>query len=187
MKHPLKLVAVFVLATFLFTSCKECDVTTTQLDESDVEWLVYDRPDSIQFLTEAGDTVLYTNSLIRAEQIPGEGYNASDNCIGHFDVQAVSVMEDVDRVSPSIAVFFLKRENLFEVSILVAERGDYKLNLATPNYDVYELNGEVYTNVYEIVNNDASNEKNVRRILFNKAYGFLSMEFHNNKKLELIP
>jgi hypothetical protein len=187
MKHLLKLVATFVFAAFLFTSCKECDVTTTQIEEADVDWLVYDRNDTIYFLSDVGDTILYRNTLLRAEQVPGEGYNASDNCIGHFDVQAVSVMEDVDRVAPGIAVYFLKRENLFEVKLLVDQRGEFNLNLAEPTYETYELNDVVYTDVYQITSSNASNEKNVSRILFNKAHGFLSMEFHNGKKLELIP
>ncbi len=187
MKHLLKLVAILVFATVLFTSCKECDVTTTQMEQEDIDWLIYDRTDTIFFLTEAGETVTYRNTLLRAEQVPGEGYNASDNCIGHFDVQAVSVMEDVQRVSPGIATYFLKRENLFEVKLLISERGEYKLNLAEPTYETYELNGEVYTNVYQVINNDSGNEKNVSRILFNKTHGFLSLEFHNGKKLELIP
>lgn len=187
MKHLLKLVAVFVFAAFLFTSCKECDVTTTQIEEEDVEWLVYERPDTIHFLTEAGDTVIYRNTLLRAEQIPGEGYNVSDNCIGQFDVQAVSVMEDVERVSPGIAVVFIKRENVFDLSLLVAERGEFKLNLAEPNYETYELNDVIYTDVYQVMSNNANDEKNVKRILFNKTHGFLSLEFHNDKKLVLIP
>lgn len=182
-----------MLATLLFTSCKDCETTTTQFDEKDVEWLVYDRGDSTQFLNEAGDTLTYTNTALIAEQVPGEGYNISDNCIGHFDVQAYSVMEDVARNSnstnknPGLATYFLKRENSLDVSVAVDGRGEYKLNLAQPTYPSVEVNDALYTDVYEVINNDASKATNVKRILFNKQRGFLSVEFYNDKKLELLP
>ncbi|WP_244554627.1 hypothetical protein [Pontibacter indicus] len=193
MKHSMKLAGVVMLATLLFTSCKDCDTTTTQFDEKDVEWLVYDRGDTVRFLNEAGDTVAYTNTALIAEQVPGEGYNVSDNCIGHFDVQAYSVMQDVARNSsgtnsnPGIMTFFLKRENSLEVSLAVDQRGEYKLNLAQPAYPSVEVNGVLYNDVYEVSRSDASKVTNVKRILFNKQHGFLSLEFHNDKKLELIP
>lgn len=190
MKHSLKLAGVVMLATLLFTSCKDCDTTTTQFDEKDVEWLVYDRGDTIRFLNEGGDTVTYTNAALIAEQVPGEGYNISDNCIGHFDVQAYSVMEDVVKNSttrsPGLATYFLKREKGLEVSVAVNERGEYELNLAQPTYPSVEVNDVLYADVYEVTNNDASKATNVKRILFNKQHGFLSLEFHNDKKLELI-
>ncbi|PKV76219.1 hypothetical protein [Pontibacter ramchanderi] len=192
MTQSFKLVGVFVLATLLFTSCKDCETTTTQFDQKDVEWLVYERGDTIRFLNETGDTVTYANTALIAEQVPGEGYNISDNCIGHFDVQAFSVMEDIAKTtpgttkSPGIATYFLKRENSLEVSLAVNERGEYKLNLAQPAYPSVEVNDMLYTDVYEVTNNDASKATNVKRILFNKQHGFLSVEFHNDKKLELI-
>lgn len=181
-----------MLATLLFTSCKDCDTTTTQFDEKDVEWLVYDRGDTVRFLNEVGDTVAYTNTALIAEQVPGEGYNVSDNCIGHFDIQAYSVMEDVARNStstdknPGIMTYFLKRENSLEVALAVDKRGEYKLNLAQPTYPSVEVNGVLYNDVYEVINNDASKVTNVKRILYNKQRGFLSVEFYNDKKLELI-
>lgn len=192
MTHSIKLVGAFILAALLFTSCKDCDTTTTQFDEKDVEWLVYDRGDTVRFLNEVGDTVTYTNTALVAEQVPGEGYNVSDNCIGHFDVQAYSVMEDVARnntgatKSPGLATYFLKREKGLEVSVAVDERGEYKLNLAQPTYPSVEVNDVLYNEVYEVVNSDASKVTNVKRILFNKQSGFLSVEFYNDKKLELI-
>lgn len=192
MTHSIKLLGVFMLATLLFTSCKDCDTTTTQFDEKDVEWLVYDRNDTIRFLNETGDTVTYANTALIAEQVPGEGYNISDNCIGHFDVQAYSVMEDIARsntntnASPGIATYFLKRENSLEVSVAVNGRGEYKLNPGQPTYPSVEVNDVLYTDVYEVINNDASKATNVKRILFTKERGFLSVEFYNDKKLELI-
>ena len=192
MTQSIKLVGVVVLATLLFTSCKDCDTTTTQFDEKDVEWLVYERGDSIRFLNEVGDTVTYTNTALTAEQVPGTGYNLSDNCIGHFDVQAYSVMQDVARnntgttKNPGIMTFFLKRENSFDVSLAVDQRGEFKLNLAQPTYPSVEVNDVLYTDVYEVMNNDDSKDTNVKRVLYNKQHGFLSLEFYNNKKLELI-
>ncbi|GGG05291.1 hypothetical protein [Pontibacter amylolyticus] len=192
MTHRIKLAGAFMLATLLFTSCKDCDTTTTQFDEKDVEWLVYDRGDTVRFLNEVGDTVAYTNTALIAEQVPGEGYNVSDNCIGHFDIQAYSVMEDVARNStstdknPGIMTYFLKRENSLEVALAVDKRGEYKLNLTQPTYPSVEVNDVLYTDVYEVINNDASKVTNVKRILYNKQRGFLSVEFYNDKKLELI-
>ncbi|MBX0332509.1 hypothetical protein K3G39_04585 [Pontibacter sp. HSC-14F20] len=185
-----------MLATLLFTSCKECETTTTQFDEKDVEWLVYERDDTVRFLNEIGDTVTYANTALVADHVPGEGYNISDNCIGHFDIQAYSVMQDIARSStstststsnnPGIMTFFLKRENSLEVSLAVDKLGEYKLNHTQPAYPAVEVNGVVYNDVYEVLNNDASKVTNLKRILYNKQSGFLSLEFHNDRKLELI-
>jgi hypothetical protein len=188
MKKILKLAGPFLLATLLFTSCKDCDTTVTQVSEDEALWLVYDRNDSVAFVNEAEETIKFYNTALRAEQVPGEGFNTSDKCIEQLDVQAFSTMEDKEQDKakkyPGLGTYILKRPSKFEVVLLVEGRGEFKLDLAQPTYPSLEVNNTFYTDVYEIVKTDDSKETNVKRLLFNKEFGYLSVEFFNGKKLE---
>lgn len=186
MKHSLKLAGAFILATFLFTSCKDCDTTVTQFDEDDVAWLAYEQNDTVHFLTELGDTVQYRNVGMRAEQIPGEGFNISDDCIERYDVQAYAILEEKTKKSPGLMTYFIKRENSFLVGLAVENNGEFKLDMAAPTYPSLEVNGTPYLNVYEVLQTNNTEAGRVKRILFNQSYGFLSIELYGDKKLELI-
>jgi hypothetical protein len=186
MTHSLKLAGAFILATLLFTSCKDCDTTVTQIDENDAAWLSYEHNDTVNFLNELGDTVQYVNIAMRAEQIPGEGFNISDDCIEHYDVQAFAILEEQTKKNPSLMTYFIKRENSFLVSLAVEGRGDYKLNLDEPTYPSLEVNGMTYLNVYEVLQTNQADAGRIKRMLYNKTHGFLSIEFYGDKKLELI-
>ena len=94
MIKSLQLAGVFILSALLFSSCKDCDTTVTQVSEEEAKWLVYDRGDSARFVNEKKEIVRFVNTGIRVEQVPGEGFNVSDRCIEHYDVQAASFIED---------------------------------------------------------------------------------------------
>lgn len=187
MRHLFKTACFAVLAAALLTSCKDCDTTVTQVDLEDAAWLVYERGDTVKFLNEEGDTAQFINSALRAEQVPGEGFDISDNCISHFDVQAYSVMENSDGKYPALATYFLKRQDNLTVSIALLYLGEYLLDLDEPDYETVEINDNNYFDVYEVVLTDETKATNPKRILFNKAHGFLSVEFFNEKKLEILP
>lgn len=174
------------MATLLFTSCKDCETTSTQMDENDVKWLVYDRGEKVQFKNESGDTVIYANTNLRAEQVPWEGYKTSDDCIKHFDVQAYSVIQDQGKVYPGMMTYFLKKENSFDVLLNVELTGDHEIDIAQPTYASYEVNEVTYSNVFEVVKTDSSKASNLKRLLFNQEHGFLSLELYDGKKLELM-
>ncbi|WP_299707607.1 hypothetical protein [uncultured Pontibacter sp.] len=187
MTHSLKLAGAFVLAALLFSSCDKCDpTTTTQMDENDVKWLVYDRGEKVKFKNEAGDTVVYTNTILRAEQVPGEGFNTGDDCIEHFDVQAYSVIQDPEKDYPGLMTYFLKKENSFDVALHVELAGEYKIDTLQATHATYEINETTYNNVFEVVKTDSSKTENLKRLLFNKEHGFLGVELFNGKKLELL-
>ncbi len=88
MTNSLKLAGIFILATLLFASCKDCDTTVTQVSEEEAKWLVYNRGDSARFVNEKNQIVRYVNTGIRADQVPGEGFNVSDDCIEASSVES---------------------------------------------------------------------------------------------------
>lgn len=184
MTHFLKLTGTFLLATLLFTSCKDCDTTVTQVSEEEALWLVYERNDSVTFVNEAEETIKYHNTALRAEQVPGEGFNTSDKCIEQLDVQAFSTIEDKAKKYPGLGTYILKRPSKFEVVLMVEGRGEYKLDLSQPTYPTLDVNNTTYTDVFEIVKTDNAKETNLKRLLFNKEFGFLSVEYFDGKKLE---
>ncbi|WP_018478556.1 hypothetical protein [Pontibacter roseus] len=185
MTNPFKLAGMFLLATLLFTSCKDCDTTVTQVTEDDTKWLVYDRGDTVRFVNENNETVRFTTSVLRADQVPGEGFNVTDNCIEQYDIQAVSIIEDTNKEYPRLATFFLKRPNTFDMALLVEEVGEYEINETQPTYPTATVNNNLYSEVFEVVRTDSSKTTNLKRILFNKEFGFLSVEYYNGKKLQL--
>jgi hypothetical protein len=188
MTQLLKLAGAFILAALLFSSCKKCDPTTsTEMNEDDVKWLVYDRGDTVFFQNESGDSVTYVNTILRAENVPGEGYNMSDECISHFDVQAYSVIQDTKQEYPAIMSFFLKTETKFDLILAVNNSGEQKVDVTQPTHATYEINETTYNNVFEVVKTDDAKGQNLKRLLFNQEHGFLSVELFDGRKLELLP
>ncbi|MDX5419734.1 MAG: hypothetical protein LPK09_11005 [Hymenobacteraceae bacterium] len=185
MTNTLKLAGAFILATFLFTSCKDCDTTVTQVEDEEAEWLVYDRNDSVTFINEKAEEVLFVNTVLSAQQVPGEGFDISDECIERYDMQGISIIQNTQKSYPGLATYFLKRPDKFEVTLLVENKGEYTIDEDQPTYPTVEVNNTLYTNVFEVINTDATKATNMKRLLFNKEFGFLSVEYYDGKKLEL--
>lgn len=185
MTTSLKLAGAFILAAFLFTSCKDCDTTVTQVADEEAEWLVYDRNDSVTFVNEKAEEVLFVNTVLNAQQVPGEGFNVSDDCIERYDMQAISIIQNPQKSYPGLATYFLKRSDSFEVTLLVENKGEYTIDESQPTYPSVEVNNTLYSNVFEVINTDGSKATNMKRLLFNKEFGFISVEYYDGKKLEL--
>lgn len=185
MTQFVKLAGAFLLATLLFTSCNDCDTTMTQVSQDEVRWLVYDRNDSVAFVNEEGKTIKFYHTALRAEQVPGEGYSITDKCIEQVDMQASSTIEEKAKKYPGLGTYILKRPDKFEVVLIVEGRGEFKLaNLEQPTYPSLEVNNKEYSDVFEVVKTDDSKETNVKRLLFNKEFGYLSVEYFDGRKLE---
>ncbi|MBD1395569.1 hypothetical protein H9Q13_00185 [Pontibacter sp. JH31] len=185
MIKSLKLASAIIGATLLFTSCKDCDTTVIQVADDEAEWLVYDRNDSVTFINEKAEEVLFVNTLLNAQQVPGEGFNVSDDCIERYDMQAMSIIQNTQRSYPGLATYFLKRPDTFEVILLVENQGEYTIDETQPTYPSLDVNNTLYTNVFEVTNPDGSKATNMKRLLFNKEFGFISVEYYDGKKLEL--
>jgi hypothetical protein len=178
---------VVILSTFLFSSCKEdCDTTVTQVSEEEAAWLVYSRGDSAHFLNETNQKVSFVNTALLSEQVPGEGFNTSSDCIEQYDVQAFSSIEDPQNKYPGLATYILKRPDNLQVVLVVEERGEFEINEAEPTHATLTINDVAYNNVFEIVKTDSTKTTNLKRLRFNKEFGFLSAEYYDGKKLQLM-
>lgn len=175
---------VLLFATAVLTSCEKCgDVTITQPTPADAEWLVYRQSDSIRFVNESGDNVVYTRSGIFAQSLPGEGFTATDECIESVNVQIRTVIEDVRSRQPSLSTRILSKPGDLQVEVGVADLGVWEIDEQQPTYESLEVNGRTYSNVHEVLTN-STQEGGVKRILFNKEFGFLRVEFNGGKILQ---
>ena len=187
MKISLLSFFVLLFATAMLTSCEKCgNVTVTQPTPAEAEWLVYKQKDSIRFVTTTGSNVVYTRSGIFANQFPGEGFTATDECIEKVDIELRTVMEDVKDMQPALSTRIFTKPGDLLVEIGVAGQGAWELNEQQPTYETFEVNGKVYHNVHEVITN-STKAGDVNRILFNKEFGFLSLEFNGGNVLQLRP
>lgn len=187
MKTSLSSLLTLLLAIAVLTSCEKCgNVTITQPTPADAEWLVYRQNDSIRFVTESGSNVVYTRSGIFAQSLPGEGYTATDECIESINVQIRTLIEDVNDSQPPLSTRILSKPGDLLVEVGVADHGVWEINEQEPAYESLEVNGRAYNNVHEVVTNSTSTG-DVKRILYNKEFGFLSVEFNGGKTLQRRP
>ena len=137
------------------------------------------------FINEKAEEVLFVNTLLNAQQVPGEGFNVADDCIERYDMQAMSIIKNAQKNYPGLATYFLKRPDKFEVTLLVENQGEYTIDESQPTYPSVEVNSTVYSNVFEVIKTDSSKATNLKRLLFNKEFGFISVEYYDGRKLEL--
>lgn len=176
-----------LFATAVLTSCEKCgDISVTKPTPEDAAWLVYKREDSITFVTTAGSNVLYTRSGIFANKFPGEGYTATDECIEKVDIELRTVMEDVKDMQPALSTRIFTKPGDLLVEIGVAGQGVWELNEEQPTYEAETVNGKIYNNVHEVLTN-STKAGDVNKILFNKEFGFLSLEFNGGEILKRKP
>lgn len=176
-----------LFATAVLTSCEKCgEVSVTKPTPEDAAWLVYKKEDSIRFVTAAGSNVAYTRSGIFANEFPGEGFTSTDECIEKVDIELRTVIEDAKDMQPTLSTRIFTKPGDLLVEIGVAGQGVWKLNEQQPTYETFEVNGKVYNNVHEVLTN-STKAGDVNRILFNKEFGFLSLEFNGGNVLQLKP
>lgn len=183
MTHLLKLAGALILLTFLFASCKKCETTVAQVSEDEAMWLVYEQGDTIEFVNEKQEPVRFGHVMLRADQVPAEGYSMASDCIERLDVRAYSIIEDTKRIYPGLATFFQKSHDKFDVVLLIDRVGDVTLDIMQPTFPTLEVNNTLYTNVFEIVKSDSTKATDLKRLLFNKDFGYISVEYYDGKKL----
>lgn len=187
MKRSLSSFFLLLLIAAVFTSCEQCgNVTRSEPTPADAAWLVYRENDSIRFETETNNRVVYTRSGIFASELPGEGFTATDECIDKLNVQIRTLIEDVDSAQPSLSTRITSMPDNLLVELGVANQGFWEIDEQQPTYETLPVNGQEYSNVYEVITNGTT-ANGVRRILFNQQYGFLSVEFNDGRKLERRP
>ncbi len=194
-KTLLNLSIVLLFALPALTSCEKCgNVMLSEPSVADSEWLVYKKNDTITFKTETGSEFRYARTGIYAQNIPGEGFSAEDECIDQIDIQVRTVMEDVNNEQPFLSTRILSKPNDLVVGVSVGEKvndksveiGVWEIDENSPDHDSLAVNQKMYYNVFELNPND-SKANGVRQILFNKGFGFLRVEFENGKLLERVP
>ena len=186
MKTSVTTLCTLLFGAVLLSSCDKCgESTITMVTEDDAKWLVYDGKDTIRFVNEANLPVNYVRTRLTSENVPGEGYSLDDKCIDQLDTQVGNIIQDVRSQQPGLATYILRRPNNLTVQLLVEGRGAYEINESTPTYPSLEVDGTVYNNVFE-VKKDSTAATSVKRILFNKEVGFISVELYGGKKLRRV-
>lgn len=185
MKKTLTTALMLLAGSTLLFSCENCESpTVTEFTEQDYDWLVYERTSRVNFVNEKEETVEYKFGGVVVNNVPGEGYSVSDECIEKLDSQAYLAITDTTNKNLDLFTYMLKRPDEFSVKLSIENRGDWTLDPTSPTHQTYELDGINYTNVYEILP-DSTKPTSVKQILFNKAYGYLYVEFYDGKFLKL--
>ena len=186
MKKTITTALTLVLGSTLLFSCETCDnPTVTQLNQQDIDWLVYEEKSEEKFLNEKGDTIEYKFGGALAQTVAGEGYSTSDECIDKLDTQAFMYLQDESKKNDSFITYILKRPHNLILKIGVDGRGDWTIDKDKPTYPEYEVGDRTFINVYEILP-DSTKPTSVKRILFNKGYGFLYVGYYNGKSLQIL-
>lgn len=162
-----------------FSSCNDCSVNVAQFENGDSDWTVYNTGDTLHLVDENNTEFRFVNTRITSDPVPGEGFSPADACIEQYDTRRASVMQEATNPKrlPGLTVVALKKPNDLQVSLVAVNRGELQIpDLNTPQYAELEVNGFSYRDVFESVNNDSIPD-GVRRILFNREYGFLQVEY----------
>ncbi|MBB6610773.1 hypothetical protein H7F15_06965 [Pontibacter sp. Tf4] len=183
MKKTLTTVFTLLVGSTLLFSCKDCaQPQVTDPTQSDLDWLVYERTSMVDFVNEKEETVVYKFANTAVNNVPGIGYSVSDECIDKLDSQGWVILQDTTDRNLNLITYFLKRPDKLDVKVSVENRGEWSLDIDNPTYPTIELDGQTYTNVYEVTP-DSTKPSSVKQILFNKAYGFLYIGFYDGKYL----
>ncbi|WP_439882060.1 hypothetical protein ACSX1A_02640 [Pontibacter sp. MBLB2868] len=189
MKASFKTILFLLFASSLLGSCTEkCgDPTITPITESDAEWLVYDTPDTIKYTSNTKETVKFVLSNAFTEQIPGEGYSVTDDCIDKQDTQAGRIIQNVSQKWPGMATYVIKRPNNLIVSLVLQGNGSFEIDENNPTYPTLPINGLNYKDVFEIKKDTSSTTKvgDVKQILFNKENGYIKVVYFGGKSIQL--
>jgi len=183
MKTPVTTICSLLFGAVLLSSCERCEnATITMVTEEDAKWLVYDGKDTIRFVNESNQPIHYIRTYITPENVPGKGYSVDDKCVEQLDTQVSNVIQDVKGKQPGLATYVLKRPDELTVKLIVEGRGAYEIDETKPTHASLPVNGKTYPDVFEIKKDSTANNT-VKRILYNKQVGFISVEFYGGKKL----
>lgn len=187
MKRTVTTIFSLLFGSLFLYSCESCEnPTITYPTEDETKWLVYELGDKPVYKDER-DTLIRSYKFLGflGQNVPGEGISLSDECMERLDTQVLAEVSDTTGRYPRLFTYILKRPDSLQVKIAVDNLGDWVLDQNNPTHETLEVDGNVYSNVYEI-NADSVKLNSVKTVLFNKEYGFLYVDFYNNKKLTLV-
>lgn len=168
------------------SACDTCETSSvTIVSEADEEWLVYDSGDTIIFQNETGQTLTYIHSLRYSDNVPAEGYATTDDCIDKMDVQVSSIIQDIRNTRLGMGTYILRRPDSLTVKLAVEGSDTWTLATQSPAYSTLNVNGADYNNVYEITP-DSTKPAGVKRLLYSKEKGFISISFYDGRMLQLV-
>lgn len=184
MKRIFYYFSAVVSSAILFTSCKDCETTVTPLEESDIEWLAYNRVDSLYFMNELNEVITYKKVAATAETVLGEGSQVGDDCIEGMDTQAYILLGTGSGQHPVLGTYVLRRPNNLVVKVMATPHDEgFEINEEFPTYPSVEVRGHTYTEVFEI-KQDSTKELSIKQMLFNKDHGVLRVAYYNGRSYE---
>ncbi|MEJ8757085.1 hypothetical protein WG947_08765 [Pontibacter sp. H259] len=187
MKRTLNSVFGLLFGSMFLYACETCDnPTITTPTQEDFSWLVYKMTSEVAFENEANALIeSYKYIGFNQQTVPAKGVSLNDDCIEKLDTQVVTQIADTTKQYPALFTYILKRPDSLQVRVAVENRGDWLVDKDNPTYETLEVNGYLYYNVYEI-NPDSVRANSVKKILFNKDFGFLQVDFYDNRQLRLV-
>ncbi|GHA79077.1 hypothetical protein GCM10007389_36490 [Pontibacter akesuensis] len=175
--------------------CEKCaNVSFSEPTLAETEWLVYgnlqkavadqqrDLKDTILFLDEeTKDTIRYFRTGIYAQSLPGDGYSIEDQCIEQLNTQMTNIIEDESKRNPLLATSILSKPDSLLIRIGVDKTGSWAIDPNGVTLPQMLINGKEYYDVYELTGT-GTKPTDVKKLYFNKEYGFLEVHFVNDKK-----
>jgi hypothetical protein len=178
--------AAFLL---LFSSCNDCTTSVAQFENGDSDWTVYEARDTLLMVDRTNIVRVFVNTRVNSDPVPGDGFDVTDPCIEQYYTRRSSVMQHASspRLFPALTVVALKTPETVRINLVVAQRADLPIpDINSPQHAQYTLEGVTYQNVFDIINEE-SGPDGVSRILFNRDFGFLRVEFADGRILTRIP
>jgi len=186
MKSRFTLLLSFVAGALLLSSCDKCGTATyAEPTAQDLEWLVYEQNDSIKYVNQDNVPLIFTRVNAVTNQLPGQGFSASDDCIERYDVQYATTMQDLKNQHPTFGTVVSRLSDTLLVQVMLENRGIYTIDVDNPDFPVKEVNGKEYTDVYEI-NADSTRTYSLKHLLFNKTHGVLSYELYDRRTYKIV-
>lgn len=173
----------------LFSSCNDCTTSVTQFENDDSSWTVYNTRDTLLMVDRTNVVRVFANTRINSDPVPGDGFGPADACIEQYYTRRTSVMQHAasPRLFPALTVVALKTPETIRVNLVVAQHADLPIpDINTPQYAQHTIEGVTYQNVFDVTDAD-SGPDGVSRILFNRDFGFLRVEFADGRTLTRIP
>ncbi|MCX2741093.1 hypothetical protein [Pontibacter anaerobius] len=189
MKTTVKSFFLLMFASATLAACDNCgDISITEPSTEDSQWLVYGTGDTALFRNEAGATITYLRTGIYAQNVPGDGYSISDDCIDKRNTQVTNIIEDKERKMPYLGTYILKKPDSLIVKIGVGNKNAWDIKDTDQTQTVTVGEGEsqiTYNNAY-VFEADSTAADSPKEVYFSKDKGFLKVELYNGKKLELV-
>jgi hypothetical protein len=177
------------VSLLLFSSCNDCTTSVARFGEDDSDWTVYEARDTLLMVDDTDIVRVFVSTRVNSDPVPGDGFDVTDPCIEQYYTRRSSVMQHAasPRLFPALTVVALKTPETVRINLVVAQRADLPIpDIDTPQHAEYTLEEVTYQNVYDITNEE-SGPDGVQRILFNRTYGFLRVEFADGRTLTRIP